>query len=114
MRTGAEADVLAPERRRYSVRVIRVLWPRHSPVLDGASNVLDGAGNFVPGGAIVGAAGDVVSLFASRRVWSVRVFGEAARFRLPPLVYGEEWRDRDDAVQRAREIAEGLAVGQRP
>jgi hypothetical protein len=106
---------LAPDGRRYAVKVVRVLWPgTGSQVVDGASNIADGASNFLPLGTGVDLVADAVSLLNNRGVWSVRVFRESVRYGLPPLVYGEEWRDASNAVHRAHEIAEGLAAGKKP
>jgi hypothetical protein len=56
----------------------------------------------------------VTSLFTrpGRSDWGVRVFDERTRFRAARLVYGEEYDDFADSVERAREIVWGLvAVG---
>jgi hypothetical protein len=44
----------------------------------------------------------------------VRVFDERTRFRTALLVYGEEFRDFAESVERAREIASGLVTDGRP
>lgn len=107
LRTFARADVVATDGRRYVVRVIPVLWPRDSPVLDGA-------GELVPG-AVASTVWGVATLFFRRRsVWGVRVFRERSRFRVGPLMYGEELGDLQAGVERAHEIATALAAGQMP
>jgi hypothetical protein len=58
----------------------------------------------------------VRSLFTrgGRSDWGVRVFDERTRFRAARLVYGEEFRDFAECVERAREIASGLVAERRP
>jgi len=102
VRTVAQADVLSPDGRRYIVRVIRVLWPPRRGV---------------PGsdtGSLVDAVEILPDLFGWRIVWGVRVLVESGRYSPRSLAYGEELRLRDDALVRAREIAEGLSQGRRP
>jgi hypothetical protein len=101
VRTVAQADVIAPDGRPYIVRVVRVLWPRRGGL-----------------GLVTGSPVDAVevlpTLVATRVVWGVRVLAGSARYPLRPLVYGQELRRREDALFRAREIAEGLSQGRRP
>ena len=115
VRNLAGTSVLAPDGHRYAVKVVRVLWPgTGSCVVDHASDLADGASNFVPFGTGIDLASGAVSLLNGSGVWGVRVLRASARFPFQPLVYGEEWRDASRALRRAREIAEGLAAGQKP
>ena len=100
-RTVAHTDVVAPNGRAYVVRVIRLLWP---PA--GRQNAA--------GGWPVEEADAIPAVLATRVVWGVRVFDESRRFPSRPLVFGEEWRGRENAVRRALEIAEGLSQGPKP
>jgi hypothetical protein len=101
VRTVAQADVVSPDQRSYLVRVIRVLWPR-------------GRGTGIPSDWPVEAVEALPTLFAWRVVWGVRVLAASGRSPLRPLVYGEELRSREEALARARDIAEGLSEGRRP
>jgi hypothetical protein len=100
VRTVAQADVLAPDGRRYIVRVIRVLWPH-------------GGGPGLDTGSPIDTVQVLPTLVATRVAWGVRVLDGSGRYPLRDLVYGEEWRRREDALLRAREIAEGLSQGRR-
>jgi hypothetical protein len=99
VRTLAQADLTAPDGRAYTVRVVRMLWPKHT----GRRFSVEW-----PGDAVT----DVADLFANRVVWTVRVL-EAHRSFFRPLAYSEEWRRLEDAIERARDIAQGLAEGRR-
>jgi hypothetical protein len=103
VRTAAQADVRAPDGRRYAVRVVRIIWPRRGAPIE----------DLMPDNVLTAAVGGI-GLLTSRRVWSVRVFGGASTFGVRPFVYGQEWGSLESAVRRAREIAEGLAAGHRP
>lgn len=107
VRTFARADVLAPDGRSYLVRVVPVLWPRKAPILDGVDNI-------VQPGAVVSGLAVLASLFTSRAVWGVRVLREPGGFGVRTLMYGEEFRDFDDSVARARQIANRLEAGKAP
>lgn len=102
VRAMAQADVFAPDGRSYRVRVVRLLWPPRS----GSTDLISGWP--------IEAFKAVSSALGTRVVWGVRVLGESTRSPLRPLIYGEEVRDRGDALLRAREIAEGLSRGERP
>lgn len=101
VRTVAQADALAPDGRRYVVRVIRVLWP-------------PGRAVGIDTGSPIDAVQVLPNLIGWRVVWGVRVLAESGRYRPRRLVYGEERRLPADAVVCGREIAEGLAQGHRP
>lgn len=106
LRRIAEATVAAPDGREFLVQVKRVLWPGYSRSSDSQDLVKDGLTE--------GVAGGVLDVFTSRFVWRVRVFGGKRRFGMRSLIYGEEWRERDACLERAREIADELATGRRP
>lgn len=115
VRNLAVARVLAPDGHRYAVKVVRLLWRgTGSPVANGANTVVDGASNFMPFGRAIELGAGAASLLNNRAVWCVRVAGEGTWFGFRAFGYGEEWRDAGTAVHRAHEIAEGLAVGQKP
>ncbi len=78
-----------------------MLWPRRG-------------GPGVDTGSLIDAVEMVPSVVTTRVVWGVRVVAGGGRYALRPLVYGEEWRRREDALLRAREIAERLSEGRRP
>ena len=98
VRTVARAEVLAPDGRAYAIRVFRLLWPGGSGQLALIGTPLD---------VVEGAA----AMFTSRVVWAVRVLDTTGRFPLRSVVFGEEWRHRQDAVRRAHQIAEQLLQG---
>lgn len=116
VRNLARATVRAPDGHRYSVKVVRVLWPgTGSHVIDRASDLADSASNFVPFGTVVELASLAVSLANASGVWGVRLLRTSStRFPSRHLVYGEEWRDPSTALLRAHEIAKGLSAGQKP
>jgi hypothetical protein len=104
----AQADVVAPDGRRYVVWLVRVFW-------GGTDSRVSGVlGNLLPNP--ISFAVDVVNAVFTpgHSSWGVRVFREGARFRSRSLVYGEEFSDFHDSVVRAREIANDLAAGGRP
>ena len=107
IRKFAQADVAAPDGRRYVVRVVPMMLRRDAPVLDGTTNVV------MPPDTVSGIA-VLWSVFTSRAAWGVRVLREPGRFGFRPLMYGEEYRDFDASVARALEIANGLAHGRAP
>ena len=106
LHAAAKVAVTAPDGGEFVVLVRRVLWPGHSRSSGAARDI-------VKDGLTEGMAGGALDLFTSRFVWRVRVYG-ARRFGIRPLIYGEEWRDRNDCVERARQIADDLAAGRRP
>src|SRR4051812_856568 len=89
VRTLARAMVLAPDGRRYTVRVVRIFWP-------------GGHGSTLTAGWPIETIEVVPAVVETRVVWGVRVLGESTRSRVRPLVYGEEMRSPDRALLRAR------------
>lgn len=105
----AQGHVVAPDGRRYLVQVVRLSWPKND------SPVGEGIGAFLPN-AVSFALGVVRSVLTQRPdvCWGVRVFRQAARHRPDSLVYGAEFREFDDGLERGYEIANFLVAGGKP
>jgi hypothetical protein len=101
MRTAARIEVVGADGLTYTVRAIRVMWPRDVSGADLAGGILPG--NF-------GSVADGATLFAVHARWGVRVTRKTPRLRSSYLVYGEEAATAGDAVTRALDIAQRLTV----
>lgn len=102
VRTIARAEVIAPDGRRFSIRVVRLFWPPR------------GGTGIEIGTLLVESVQELPNLLGTRVVWRVSVEGEPRWFRLRPFIYGEEFRRPEDAQIRAREVAVGLLHGRNP